>query len=236
MNKSCNLSCASNKECAVNLRCYNGACRLATNPSSTTCAAATASTVSTYYGKGQKGADDGSDSLTATLSGKNIASPEPEVGPYTPPATSNIDIARPLDFFKTLLQNIESRGISFPAIAVAAGIVLLILALLVTLFSRRRGAPPARLTTIASNVPPAPAKPPQQVQQPSARSTDSSEYEQSLRTKINELKTQNKTETQPVVENAPTSPPPSSSSMMERLKQKQVLEKMPNPTTSENTP
>jgi hypothetical protein len=35
--KQCNESCASNADCGVNHRCYNGACRLVTNPSSSTC-------------------------------------------------------------------------------------------------------------------------------------------------------------------------------------------------------
>lgn len=36
---SCNESCSSNNDCAVNLRCYSGQCRLATNVTSQTCAA-----------------------------------------------------------------------------------------------------------------------------------------------------------------------------------------------------
>lgn len=35
--KSCNESCGSNAECAVNHRCYEGRCRLVTNPTSTSC-------------------------------------------------------------------------------------------------------------------------------------------------------------------------------------------------------
>jgi hypothetical protein len=35
--KSCNQSCSSNSECNTNLRCYNGACRLAANPESSSC-------------------------------------------------------------------------------------------------------------------------------------------------------------------------------------------------------
>jgi hypothetical protein len=251
MNKSCNLSCASNKECAVNLRCYNGSCRLATNPSSTSCAASTQSTVSTYYGKGQKGSSDGSDSLTSTLSAKPTASVQPGTGAYTPPVSATSNSTSPFDFLKNLMQNIEARGISFPAIAVAIGVLLLVLAIIATLLGRRRNSSSEKMPPI--RVVSQPEKP---VQPMSAHQPES--YESGLRSKIAELKTEptrmpdtEKPPMTPPIQTAPVAAPlvsapagqvatpeqtsASGSSMMERLKQKQILDKMPNPTTPSNS-
>lgn len=45
--KTCGQSCGSNRDCANNLTCYSGACRLATNPTSSDCSAATSTTTTT---------------------------------------------------------------------------------------------------------------------------------------------------------------------------------------------
>jgi len=51
---SCNESCQTNKDCDINFRCYNNSCRLATNPSSTSCSSVKQKTISYIYNTNQE--------------------------------------------------------------------------------------------------------------------------------------------------------------------------------------
>lgn len=74
--RSCNQACTSNRDCAANLRCYQGMCRSNTNPSSPTCAPASAT--------GSTGADKGAEASPAVPPGfGGDSSPAPVFSPTT---------------------------------------------------------------------------------------------------------------------------------------------------------
>jgi hypothetical protein len=236
---SCNTSCSSNKECAVNLRCYQGSCRLATNPSSASCSAPNASTISkALYGKKGEEKEDASSTTSASpraTSSSNLTNQ----GSYTPPQSRTTN--DPQSFLQTILSALAERGISLTQIAIGVGLFLLLLTLLSLFMSRsRRGMPPkvvpGRMT-----------------------SPTNSTYEESLRQKIDSLRQQQaapvsapSAPTPPVrpmnfgtpiassVPNEPVSAPQtpdnSSSSMMQKLRDRGTLEKIPNPTEPSSPP
>jgi hypothetical protein len=215
---SCNKGCNSNKDCAVNLRCYQGACRLATNPSSLTCAAATAGVIS--KGTGTRLAGEKGEVIPVPT-----GSPTPTVSPVSSPRTSIAPAATPVgqqptteeqplpSFLTNLISSWQARGISLPLVAVGAGIVLFILALIFAILGRTKNRPPM--------VVPARKEPPK------------SAYEDDLQRKINSLKTQAE-QPQPIrpftpappVPPTPPAAPPAGSGMMSRLRERGVLDQM----------
>jgi hypothetical protein len=217
MNKSCNTTCASNKECAVNLRCYNGTCRLATNPSSTTCSATNQTTVSGYFGKGEKGADDGSGSISSTPSAKPSTAPTGSSA-YIPPAATGTVLSKVSELFQNVQTSIEGVGIPLPTLAISAGIALLVLAILATILGRKNKQPAMnRMPSPVKPVPPAPvaagstgntlrpafATPAASSQ--STTTTPADTYESTLQSRIAELR----------AENAATKPSPLQSSQVQ---------------------
>jgi len=277
--KACNIACSSNKECAVNLRCYGGACRLASNPSSSSCTPSNVASVSSIYttsntGSSTKGEEILLPTPKATASGAVKPTASPFVWPTPVPATGAAVITVPTPkpivvtpspaanstFLSRLRQQSSIQNLSFPLIAVVAGVVLLIIALLLLLTRGQRT--PHQLP---------------QVQTPSPmNSRPPTTQEQSLEQRIADLKsaqTQEKSQmtmspvtlprpAQPVpatpipmktepdqkpIEKETFTVPPStlsiqpteataapasqnSGTMMDRLKNKGVMDKMPNPT------
>jgi hypothetical protein len=236
MRQSCNTSCSSNKDCAVNLRCYNGACRLATNPSSLSCSPSNKPLVSSLYsqkGYGQKGEEMPYPSVTPSPITR--VSPSPLV--IYPNGQKNNSSGTSDSASGSLLGQLNTwfaeRGISLPLVAVVGGIVLLVLALLAFAASKMNRDP--QKVSMGVQKPPSPYEQNLQQKIESLRhaqakkeepnntwvSSGNSSAQSSLQTKLQTPTTTPSTET------------PHKSSMMERLKQKGVLDKMPNPTKSE---
>lgn len=184
--KACNQSCNANKDCAVNLRCYSGVCRLATNTSSLSCTPSNVPIITSAYPAnanllvGTKGEEivlpSASPSATALTKPATtsatvksvpfvwpspvpvvIVSPAPKVTPQ-PVATS--DSTNPLANFLAKLRASSNSGISFPLIAVVAGVVLLIIALMFLLKKKPTALkPPATTQTNGMPQQPKPAAP-----------------------------------------------------------------------------
>ncbi len=184
---SCNQNCSSNKDCAVNLRCYQGTCRLATNPSSLSCTPSDISTVTSIYSPatsvtgaapvGSKGYVNPAASTSATTktvaAGKTATSsgtlltntpfswptpvpvvtatpaPAPVYQTAVPPTSDSSNFFS--DFLNKLRNQSSSANISFPLIAVIAGIVLLIMALLLLITKRKQTTSPATKPGVPSN-------------------------------------------------------------------------------------
>ncbi len=160
--KACNASCSSNKECAVNLRCYNGACRLATNPSSTSCTPSNVPVVSSIYAtpaptptptpvpaKGEEVVPPLTSPsplvATAQPSATPFEWPTPvpasEAGAITTPSPTPTATPTPAaspSFLDQLRAQAFLQNISFPLIAVVAGVLLLIISLLLLLTRHKR--------------------------------------------------------------------------------------------------
>lgn len=235
--QSCNKECSSNRDCAVNLRCYQGACRLATNPSSLSCSAATAGVISKGSQTGLAG-EKGEVKVVPTGSPTASASVRPSSSPLSsvsPTASPSLLDQRPetnpsQSFLSKFFADMQARGISLPVIAVAVGLVLFILALIFAVLGRTGNRPPTVIQ--ARREPPKTA------------------YEDDLQKKINALKTQaSESSAAPSVTTSPSSvpsstsptptpPSPSSptSSMMDRLRERKVLENMPGTEQSAQTP
>ncbi len=237
--QSCNTACTSNANCGTNLRCYDGYCRLATNPSSLTCSSSTASTVSSLYStKGGKGEEipypsvDPENTPVPSASPVSFTSPRPSVAPTADDTAQETVLNR-------IMRAFEQQGISFPMLVIGIGALLLILAILFSVMRRGKQTPTPksavsggvpRQTEQEKNLqerirqlkeqstPPAspavpPSTPPQLVERPTAEITQPTAVT-----------------TEPAAPSAPVTSTDTSSSMMQRLKDKGVIEKMPNPT------
>ncbi len=175
--QNCNKSCASNADCANNLRCFQSQCRLATNPSSTSCSPLTRPVVSqTYYSvteptKGELGA---ADLVTPTprATGSATTSPRPTTSPS--PTPSPIVMPEP--------TQPGPFNFSWPLLALAAGVILLILVILSSLIGIFRRGSSSGSRSAMKNAP--------------------TGYETELQAKIDQLKNQ-----QPVSRPMPVTPP-----------------------------
>ncbi|MEX0896211.1 MAG: hypothetical protein WDZ94_04760 [Patescibacteria group bacterium] len=134
--QGCNQSCGSNNDCDVNLRCYQGACRLATNPSSMSCTAATAGIVSQDYQKGaQLHADNPASAPTPT------ATPQatPQVTPTPTPLTVFPEVEPESNAWEELLAYFQNgfsadnlpAFLSMPVLIGALAIILFLIILLI---------------------------------------------------------------------------------------------------------
>jgi hypothetical protein len=127
--QQCNQACSSNNDCEVNFRCFTGVCRLATNPSSTTCSPETTKSVSYIYDD-QKGSALASPDPSAT--GSAEASPSPTASPSPSPTSSPepIDDASDelgwLDFLRQVLGGPEA-SLQRTVISLGTGLVMLAL-------------------------------------------------------------------------------------------------------------
>lgn len=161
---------------------------------------------------------------------------------YTPPATRPSDT--PKNALMTFADMLAERGISLSRVGIGLGVILLLLTVLTLWLTRpKRNMPPKVVST-------------------STPKTTASTYEESLRQKIESLKKQSATtapESAPLGEKpreasgpaptpsvttapeAPTATPastPSSasnSSMMQKLRERHVMDRLPNPTLSQTT-
>jgi hypothetical protein len=250
---SCNQGCATHKDCAANLLCHSasGSCRLATNPSSTSCTPASNNSVSTIYAT--KGATNGS----GTTPGQS-ASPAASSRPTTTPSvtqngqpSTNTDGELPIKdetalsaLFGYVQDQLAARNISLPLFFIILGLVLLLIVVLISVL--------ARLLGRSNHQPP--------IITPVGRDRDKNKdtkYENKLAERINSLqenqqKSSTTTQTQtgqtgvsvpkplptsvtttapaPTTTPSPLSPPPQAAttqpqpgnSMMDRLKNKEV--------------
>lgn len=249
--KSCNVACTSNKQCDINLRCYNGTCRLASNPSSSSCTPSTVPVITSTYPSvpaatpnplaGEKGEVIVVPTATPSASPFVWPTPSPitQVKP-TPAAVYQTEVptdiqssSNPLtNFLNQLRAQSSASSLSFPIIAVIAGVVLLIVALL--LLIRRSTRPPKVSLPPAAPLNPRPA----------------STEEQSLEKRIAQLKSQEAVPAAPddvvvpptslTLQSAPVPQFPQSSensnTMMQRIKEKGLNpdpSKLPNPTDSD---
>lgn len=164
--KTCNISCSSNKDCGVNLRCTDGACRLATNVSSLSCSPLTYRTVSVVY-QNQGGSSTGTKGEEISLPSVN-PSPSSFVYPSLSPGATNSAVSTnsatstmsalirypspsptviipsptPIAARNNFIQSISGViGSSLASIAIAAGVGLLILALVAAVLNRSRRGP-----------------------------------------------------------------------------------------------
>jgi len=149
--QSCNQACSSNRDCAVNFRCYQGACRLATNPSSLTCTSADAGVVSEQYKKGDPGA-----SLPPTTSPIPSPTPTPlviEPEPEYPPEQTAWDT-----FWVSLMKQwdkwLGSSNLILPIAIVLLGVILLLTVLVLALNPNKGTVKRSKEST--STLPPAP--------------------------------------------------------------------------------
>jgi hypothetical protein len=146
---SCNKSCSTNRDCANNMRCFNSSCRLASNPSSTSCSAIVVPAAPT------KGSVVATPRPTATP--KATATPKPSATPTATPIATPIPTVEPTAIptptpapensaFDSIwnritssinMSNILSGGM-IPIAVIAAGLLLLIIALVVILKPRSR--------------------------------------------------------------------------------------------------
>jgi hypothetical protein len=145
MYSSCNQTCNTHKNYTANLLCNasTGTCRLAINPSSYSCTAATDPTVSSIYAT--KGTDltGGADTDSGSTPGMGSSvSPSPyQSSTYTGSIGTSPEDGEEvpakeqtaLDSARNFIQKqLEERGLNLPSIALAAGLILL---LIIVLFS-----------------------------------------------------------------------------------------------------
>ena len=163
---SCNQGCSTHKDCAANLLCNStsNTCRLATNPSSTTCTPATRTTVSNIYSgasksgssttKGASGSTNtgGTTNTTGSTTGGQTASPVASSTP-SPTATPSTTVTRtetedslPIKdqtalgaLFSYFQVQLAERNISLPVFFVILGILLLIIVFIISMLLRFLG-------------------------------------------------------------------------------------------------
>lgn len=248
--KSCNVACSSNKECGVNLRCYNGACRLATNVSSLSCSPSTYKTVSTIYqnpGAGTKGEEIPLPSNSASSSGQlstpssTLTSPSPQGTASPVPLSSN----SAQDLINTLFNQVSS---SLAMIAIVAGAVLFILALLAMILNRaRRRTPtqagPSRVATQTNTQ--VESKLQQRIQElqrqpvaaPTPVAVPSQPAVQTPAPALARPQVQTLSQARPAtITVASPTPPSSNSSMMDKIKMRGLDQNLPKPVPTSPPP
>lgn len=154
MTSSCNQACATHKDCAANLLCYgpSNTCRLASNPGSISCTPASYSTVSNMYST-KGGLTTGSDTNTdSDTTSQSSVSPQPSSSPIGMVKSPDTDSELPIkdetaldtvgSYFDGLLKD---RGISLPFFLIAGGSILLLIVIVLSVIGRVFGgnsAPP----------------------------------------------------------------------------------------------
>lgn len=238
---SCDETCSTNADCDVNLRCYQGACRLALNPGSSSCTPGTTQTVSTSI-YGQKGGPEGElsdpDSFGASAGAKIAKKPETSASEATPPSEDEASGGRfgnILNTAKGFLSNNPQAPIL--ALGLGVGLVLIIVFLLI-------------IRNLTSSRPP--QKPPQEKQMETEAVHNLEEKIQSLRSEqgppttltaalpVKEIPTAPETLAQRPVDStlkAPAyAPPRPQSSMVDRLKNRNVIfQGQPNRSSEEQS-
>jgi hypothetical protein len=238
MAQSCNLACTSNRDCAVNLRCYSGSCRLATNTSSLSCSAATAATVSYLYSTNdqKKGDEIPLPDVTPTPSSSSSASTASSVTDLfplsSPKASATTDSGKTPTLFSDILSVLkqqiaaktENLPFPLPVLIIGAGILLLILAILIFLLGgRKKKTPP-------TNMPPKPTSPSSPNSGGSSQMTEKTLEEKLKTLQQNQKSAQAASVQTPPVMGAPSAQTPTTSTMIDRMKEKGVTTPMPNPT------
>ncbi len=153
--ETCNDSCTSHADCALNMRCYGGSCRLASNPSHTNCLAKT--TVTTTVRKPApkpsptplpKGGREATQAAEATGAAQPatpaaIIRPNPSPSPATRPTP--VPLPEEKTALDTVLNSLRQLGVPvdiLPVVAVAAGVILLLLVLIPKIMEHFQGNQP----------------------------------------------------------------------------------------------
>ena len=155
---SCNESCRANAECDVDHWCYQGKCRLATNPTSTTCSPVGTRPAAPPPAQPPKGSPPPSSapaiptarpSPVATTSARITPSPSPTASPsaapvggvaqptsvpVTPPSVAPLATQDP-----TLAEQVQNALGSFNILPIAIGGAVLLLILALAIFISKRG-------------------------------------------------------------------------------------------------
>lgn len=142
---SCNQSCLKNADCAINYRCFDSGsglrCRLATNPSSSSCSPYTEKIVTAQYPK--KGGDfennindntnvSGSSADQDNTQNSDIQETQPSSSPIPTPTPEEEMAARMASeqtAFDTVINLLKDGQFSLPVIILLVGIIILILSL-----------------------------------------------------------------------------------------------------------
>lgn len=148
---SCNTACSSNDDCAPNTFCYGptNTCRLATNPSSSVCAASTTKTVSSLYNSESKGYQRDQANATPTPT-PGTATSSAGVSP-SPSATPNViypDQPEPADnAFLEVINQIRAfissalggQSPIWPVIMLGVGLLIILFAIVSSIIGLATG-------------------------------------------------------------------------------------------------
>lgn len=233
MAQSCNSVCNGNQDCAVNLRCYYGRCRLATNPQSQTCAVGSATQQSTIvvvqHTKGE--VIPLPEDLTASSSATLSALPTPFLLYATPSATPITAFENPRsgNLLQDFLSSLQDHGVSLPSLpimAIGAGALLLILAIIIFVMSslgHKNITTPQTIPTKPQTPMPAPSTQPR----PLASTPALTPQEKTIEARLHELQEQELLSKPPA---APATPPQMPNTMMEKIREKGLTNQIPNPS------
>ncbi|MBD3279867.1 MAG: hypothetical protein GF390_04135 [Candidatus Pacebacteria bacterium] len=133
--KGCNESCATNRDCAPNMRCYNYQCRLAINPESTYC-----DPDEVVGGKGATAATDQTDSQLRPSQTVSPTSSQVSPPPMYEAEDNELDADKPLaeqTALDALKEYLADRGIPLQWLLMVGGVSFFILLLLLFLLRRR---------------------------------------------------------------------------------------------------